>query len=286
MVATHRIRRGLETRRLFGDCNDRFKVVERPRQPCCQTVRQQAEGHLACWTIPAGDACSWRCLTLVSTMTCKGTAAVRMMRATGKTCIVPCLATNVLLAGEPRIESKLHRLRPGRASPHRATPCSAYLLPSLREASKPRQCRKAVELWTRPSRPSSRADRSAPCGPHGQAVDKRGTLTHRLTTLADLAPTTPQPQQQFFVEVLQKLVQGIPHSFVFPDDSSTSQCRIKRLVSNESMRDTTPVLDTSVSPPALQLPHRTLPRCHRGRQSEIGAKICHPLLWLTKSETQ
>ena len=51
-------------------------------------------------------------------------------------------------------------------------------------------CRQAVKPWTRP------ADRSASYGPCGQPVDKLA-LAHRLTTLADLAPTAPPlPQQQ------------------------------------------------------------------------------------------
>ena len=54
-------------------------------------------------------------------MTCKGTAAVAMIGATRQTCVLPGSAANVFLAGVPRIETKLHRLRPGRRLPHRAT---------------------------------------------------------------------------------------------------------------------------------------------------------------------
>jgi|ETNmetMinimDraft_35_1059890.scaffolds.fasta_scaffold13382_2 hypothetical protein len=39
-------------------------------------------------------------------------------------------------------------------------------------------------------------DRSTPFGPYGQTVDKWFPPTHRLTTLVDLATTTPQFQQQ------------------------------------------------------------------------------------------
>ena len=63
---------------------------------------------------------------------------------------------------------------------------------SFREKPRLRTLSGAAKLWSRGRVP---ADRSASCGPCGQPVDKLA-LAHRLTTLADLAPTAPQLQQQ------------------------------------------------------------------------------------------
>ncbi|MGH8612610.1 MAG: hypothetical protein ACREYF_11410, partial [Gammaproteobacteria bacterium] len=57
----------------------------------------------------------------VGAMAGKGTTAAGMQRTAIETCIAPGLAANVLLAGEARFESKLHR-PPARTGASRGGP--------------------------------------------------------------------------------------------------------------------------------------------------------------------
>jgi len=104
---------GLKAWSAFDYGHDMFEFIEGARQPRCQTIRQQAEGHVAFRTVPAGDPRPRRRLAGVGAVAGQGTSAPRMIRTARKACFPPGLAANVFLAGVPRMESKLHRPRPG-----------------------------------------------------------------------------------------------------------------------------------------------------------------------------
>ena len=125
--------------------------VERTRQPRRQTIGQQAEGRVALGAMPASDAHTLRRLALIRPVPCQRAAAVRMLRALLKNCLAPCLGGNVLLAGEPRLEAKLHRPWPDGGS----LPAGLFLV--QREA----------ETTAAPPAPPSGEAVDASCGPVG-----------------------------------------------------------------------------------------------------------------------
>ena len=116
-VAAQLIGRGGQTRGLLGVGHHRFEGVELARQPCGQTVRQQAEGGVAVATVPASNLCPARGLARVGAVACERTAPVGVIRAALEPCITPRLGTNVFLAGKPRLVAKLHRPWPGGVRP-------------------------------------------------------------------------------------------------------------------------------------------------------------------------
>ena len=150
-VATHLVRRRLQAPCALGRHHNRFQPVERARQPRRQTIGQQAEGRVALGAIPASDAHTLRRLALIRPVPCQRAAAVRMLRALLKNCLAPCLGGNVLLAGEPRLEAKLHRPWPDGGS----LPAGLFLV--QREA----------ETTAAPPAPPSGEAVDASCGPVG-----------------------------------------------------------------------------------------------------------------------
>ena len=119
-IAAQLIGRGGQARGLLGVGHHRFEGVELARQPCGQTVRQQAEGGVAFATVPASDVRPARGLARIGAVACQRTVPVGVIRAALEPCIAPRLGPNVLLAGKPRLIAKLHRPWPGGVPPARA----------------------------------------------------------------------------------------------------------------------------------------------------------------------
>ena len=111
----------LEAGGLFDGQHDLFYRHQRTRQPGGQTIRQQREGALALRAIPASNAGSRRHQPLVGAVAGKTATASRMQWTVFQTCITPCFAANVFLAGKPRLVTKLHNQPwPARRLPWRA----------------------------------------------------------------------------------------------------------------------------------------------------------------------
>jgi hypothetical protein len=77
-------------------------------------IRQQTPRAPRFGTVPACNPCSRRPLARIRPMAREPAAAPWMTRATLQRCSAPSLLGNVLLAGKPRIEPKLHQHRPVR----------------------------------------------------------------------------------------------------------------------------------------------------------------------------
>ena len=107
-------------RQLLGVHDDLFKPPQRPRQPRRQAVGQQVEGGVALPAVPAGDLRASRRPALIGAVARQRASAVGVVGAPVEPCRTPRFGANVLLAGEPRLEPKLHRSRPGGYSPARA----------------------------------------------------------------------------------------------------------------------------------------------------------------------
>ena len=119
---TPRAKRGRGRGHACGVLGGRHGVLdigERARQPCRQTVRQQAERGVALGTVPARDPRAGGRLAGVGAVPRERTAAARVVRTTRQGCMTPALGLNVLLAGKPRPETKLHPAA-ARRSPVRA----------------------------------------------------------------------------------------------------------------------------------------------------------------------
>jgi len=107
-VHAQRVRRRLQTPRLFGRDDNRFQIVQRPRKTRRQAVRQKAERRMALRAIPPGDTRTRRRLALIAPVTAQRAAAPGMVRAPIKPCSAPRPGANILLAGKPRLIAKLH----------------------------------------------------------------------------------------------------------------------------------------------------------------------------------
>jgi len=108
-IGAQAIGRGRKTLGLLDVRDYRLDVAQRAREPGGETVGQQREGAMGLGTIPARDACTGWVDALITSVACKRAPAARMDRAARQGCIPPGLSANVLLAGEVRFESKLHR---------------------------------------------------------------------------------------------------------------------------------------------------------------------------------
>ena len=190
-IAAKRIGCRGQARGLLGVGHHLFDLVELPRKPGGQTVRQQAERGVALGAVPASDPRPARALARAGAVAGQRTPPSRVIGAALKPCIAPRLGPNVCLAGKPRVVAKLHRPWPGGVCPPRGpTP------PVLRgaETTPATLATPAVTMWTRPS------DRAPSYGPCGQGLDKCCALAHPLPTLAALAPTASTLQQQRFMK--------------------------------------------------------------------------------------
>ena len=108
-VGTQTIGGRFQARCLLHRPHHRLDLDERGRQPCGQTIGQPAKGGVSLWAVPASDSSTGGAFTRVAAMATKRATASRMQGATLKGCQAPGLLANVVLAGEPRLESKLHR---------------------------------------------------------------------------------------------------------------------------------------------------------------------------------
>ena len=108
-LGTQTIGGRLEAVGLLDGENDRLDLLERSGQASAQAVREQTERAVSLRATPASDSGARRRLALVGAVAGEPAAAVRMQRAALQSCLAPGLPANVLLAGEPRLEAKLHR---------------------------------------------------------------------------------------------------------------------------------------------------------------------------------
>ena len=134
-IAAQRIARRGQARGLLGVGHHLFDLVELPRKPCGQTLRQQAERGVALRAVPASNLRPARTLARVGAVACQRTAPVRVVRAALKPCIAPRLGPNVCLAGKPRLVAKLQPAVARRGcSPVRAFSFGSQRAPTLRRA--------------------------------------------------------------------------------------------------------------------------------------------------------
>ncbi len=98
---------------LYGD--------EIPGEPAGQAIGQKAVGRVRPGAVIPGDPHPDRRNPGIGAVTMKTAATVGMGRTKFKDCVPPCFADNVFLAGEDRFVAKLHRPRPARWQPWRAT---------------------------------------------------------------------------------------------------------------------------------------------------------------------
>ena len=132
-IAPERIARRGQARSLLGVGHHLFDLVQLPRKPGGQTLRQQAERGMALRTVPASDLRPARALARVGAVACQRTAPVRVVRAALNPCIAPRPGPNVCLAGKPRVVAKLHRPWPGGVGlPRGPTPLWCEGAPRLR----------------------------------------------------------------------------------------------------------------------------------------------------------
>ena len=160
--------------REFHRSDHGLDVRQRARKPRRQMIRQQTEGRMTWSAIPARNARSRRVHPLVGTVAGEPTVHVEMKRAARQTCGPPQLQGNVVLAGVPRLETKLHR-QPARVG--------AYLRgPSSYDGDRREDYRL---LAPRETQPGAVADRAwIACGRPQDRVDN---ANHRV------AHTRPQP---------------------------------------------------------------------------------------------
>ena len=89
--------------------SDNLQRIEGSWQPRRQAVRQQAEGCLALWAVPASHAHPARRLARIGAMPCERASTLRMVGTPFEFGAAPRVGSRVLLAGERRGMAKLHR---------------------------------------------------------------------------------------------------------------------------------------------------------------------------------
>jgi len=117
---------GLNGADLFDLIDDMLEVVQCSGEPRSKTVGKQAEALLTFGAIPARNTCSRRIESGVRADVAKTAAAARMPGTSIKSCRLPRFLANVFLAGEAKFPTKLHRPRPARGKPWRATFLSCW----------------------------------------------------------------------------------------------------------------------------------------------------------------
>ena len=85
--------------------------------------------------IPARYLRAHRLLARIAAVARQRASAARVIGAPVEPCLAPPFGANVLLAGEPRLEAKLHRSWPGGLSPARAVFSLQMTLPGTREVN-------------------------------------------------------------------------------------------------------------------------------------------------------
>jgi hypothetical protein len=129
IVSSHDVRRRLKGAHSLDLGNDQLDISQTAGESRSEAVRQQTECLLALRAVPARDVCAWRIFARVGSCVPNAAATLWVQRATREACQAPRLLANVFLAGEPRMEAKLHRPRPARCWSWRATSFSEWLPP-------------------------------------------------------------------------------------------------------------------------------------------------------------
>lgn len=96
----------------LGGGHHLLDLSEGAGQPRGQAVGQQTEGRVSSRAVVAGHPCPRRRSPAVRPVPGEATPTSRVQRAPIQSCLPPCLCPNVFLAGESRIETKLHRPGP------------------------------------------------------------------------------------------------------------------------------------------------------------------------------
>ena len=138
-------------------------------------IRQQTERAMALAAIPARNPCPRRIHPGVGAVAGKPAAAFRVEGATRQSCAAPPLQANVIAAGVPRVESKLHR-QPARVGGDLRGPSSFDDNRPERSA-----CGRAAEAPVRGAGVDSLWTSYGPCGQRNPALP---TLAHSLPTPA------------------------------------------------------------------------------------------------------
>jgi hypothetical protein len=117
LVPPHFLRRGFQTCGLLDFDDDLLHLSQGRRQPRREAVREQAESGVALLAVAARDPRARRLHALIGGVARETAPALRVQRAARQSCRAPRLLLNVLLAGQPGREPKLHRMRPARSVP-------------------------------------------------------------------------------------------------------------------------------------------------------------------------
>ena len=110
-VGTQILTRRLQARCLLGCAHHRIDLAQGPRQPRRQTVRQQTEGAMPFWTVPAGYLGSRRGNARIGPVAGKPAATLGVQRTARQACLLPGTLANVFLAGQLTGKAQLHRPR-------------------------------------------------------------------------------------------------------------------------------------------------------------------------------
>jgi len=109
VVAAQPVRGRFQALRLFDCGHDVLDFRQRPGEACRQVIGQQAECAMPCRTVPARDPRTGRAHASVAPVARKSAAPPRVQRAARKSCQTPTFSGNVVGAGQPRLQPKLHR---------------------------------------------------------------------------------------------------------------------------------------------------------------------------------
>jgi len=171
--------------------HDSLDVRERARKARRQMVRQQTEGAMTLWTVPARDLRPRRGHPRVGAVLGIPTPTLGVQRAIRQACTTPGLSGNVVFAGVPRLVSKLHRQLARVGGDLRGPSYSRRQLPTVAAgapAENPRAPSAAAgRAWTVCGRPADRGDnaksRVAPTRPqtvHPRPELRSGGFHHAL----------------------------------------------------------------------------------------------------------
>lgn len=109
VILPQRVGRRLDAGRTLHGCHHLLDVRERAGKARRQMIGQQAERAMTLRAIPARNPRPRGIHPLVGAVAGKPAASLGMQGATRQACIAPALLGNVVFAGLPRVESKLHR---------------------------------------------------------------------------------------------------------------------------------------------------------------------------------
>ena len=108
-VRAHGVGCGLQAFGLINRVHDLFYLSQGSGKTRRQMIRQKTESAMTQGAIPTSNQGTRRGTAPIGPVTGEATAPLGGKRATRQTCKTPGLSCNVVLAGVPRLVSKLHR---------------------------------------------------------------------------------------------------------------------------------------------------------------------------------